>query len=255
MVHQKKINILFGMITILAVSFFIRDWYVFYQCGAVESCLAESSYFQHYTKFAVTTIINIIAFFVGKNSLCKRDHHLLQAAMISAILADINFKLLHNATGLSQFSGEFMLMGITFFMVFQSILIYRHTRTSDTDNEMPLILLVPFGAMLVLFALRLFNVFESPLIPTVIVYSVFLICALVTGLQVSRYKYFPTRNASLIKRGMILFFIGDICVGLSLATGPDHSVQEIIATIANNFVWYFYVPSLILLVMSGYRKT
>ena len=57
-----------------------------------------------------------------------------------------------------------------------------------------------------------------------------------------------------IRRGMILFFCCDACVGISLATGEDHSVQEIVATVANNFVWYFYTPALILLGLSGYKR-
>lgn len=243
------------LISVLAAAFFIRDWYVFYQCGAVESCLADSSYFQHYTKFAVTATITIIAFFVGKNSLCKRDHRILQVGMLTALCADACFKILHNAKSLADYSTEFSLLGICFFMIFQTIFIFRHTRKSDTDNSIPWIMVIPLLTLFIFNALIMFKFFGSALIPTVATYAAFLTCSLIVACKVSKVGYFPQKNATLIKRGMILFYIGDICVGLSMATGPDHSTQEIIATVANNFVWYLYVPALICLVLSGYKRS
>lgn len=254
MILPKRIKVLLGVITVLFAFYFIRDWFVFYQCGAVEQCLADSSYVQHYTKFATTVLIAILAIAIGKDCLGRRDHRLLLTAMGAAFLADICFKLLHNAKSLAQFSVEFMLMGVCFFIVFQSILIYRFTRKNETDNSIPWIILVPFASVLVLFDLRLLGVFETGLVPTIIVYGTFLTCALFEGLLVSRYGYFPQKNASLIRLGMILFYLGDVCVGFSLATGDDHSTQEVVATVANNLVWFFYVPALLMLVLSGIRK-
>ena len=56
------------------------------------------------------------------------------------------------------------------------------------------------------------------------------------------------------KQRVIAAVLQNVCVGISLATGEDHSVQEIVATVANNFVWYFYTPALILLGLSGYKR-
>ena len=92
------------------------------------------------------------------------------------------------------------------------------------------------------------------LVPIIATYAAFLICSLVVACKVPSKGYFPAKNARNIKRGMILFFCCDACVGISLATGNDHSVQEIVATVANNFVWYFYTPALILLGLSGYKR-
>lgn len=255
MMTKKHVAVILSIISVLAIAFFIRDWYVFYQCGAVEQCLVESSYFQHIAKFSVTTLITVMALFCGsKYCICKRDRRLLQMAMLCAFCADICFKILHNVTHLFEHSADYTLMGINFFMVFQSIFIYRHTRTSDTDEHVPWIIVIPFAVMFVFNALQLFSIFGSPLIPTVATYAAFLICSLIVACKVSKIGYFSARNAAIIKRGMILFFLGDVCVGLSLATGPDHSLQEIVATVANNFVWYFYVPALLCLVLSGYKR-
>jgi len=251
---KQHIVALLVLVSLLFLAFFIRDWYVFYKCGAVEQCLAESSYFQHYAKFAVTTAMTIMAFFVGHKCICERDRRLLLIAAVLAFCADGCLKILHNAVKLFEHSSDYTLLGICFFMVFQAVLIYRHTRTSDTDNSVPWIICVPFAVMFVTNALHLFDVFESATIPIIATYGAFLICSVVVAVKSPKVGYFPSWNATLIKRGMILFFLCDACVGISLATGDDHSTQEIVATVANNFVWYFYVPALICLVMSGLRK-
>lgn len=253
---MKKMHIIAFLIvvTILAVAFFVRDWLVFYQCGAVEQCLVDSSHFQNYAKFAVTAIVTIIAFFIGKDALCRRDRRFIQAAFVFALCADFCLKILHNMVKLFEHSSDYTLLGICFFMVVQALLIYRHTREGDEDKHTPGILIVPFVVMFICNALHLFGVFEGPTVPIVATYGAFLICSLIVACKVPKGTYFPAKNARNIKRGMILFFCCDACVGISLATGADHSVQEIVATIANNFVWYFYTPALILLALSGYKR-
>ena len=86
----KKIHIIAFLIVvaILMVTFFVRDWFVFYQCGAVEQCLVDASNYQNIAKFAVTSIVTVIVFFIGKNALCARDRHFLQAAFVMALCAD-----------------------------------------------------------------------------------------------------------------------------------------------------------------------
>jgi len=255
MTTKRHIVALLGIISVLTAVFVIGDWYTFYKCGAVESCLVESTDFQHYTKYAITATISLVAFIVGKNCLNKRDHRLIQLAAITALFADTSFKLLHNAPSLARYSTEFSLLGISFFMVFQAIFIYRHTRTSDTDNSVPWIICIPLAVMFLLDAVKLFGVFESLMVPTIATYGAFLICSLVVACRIGKNPYFPKKNAKLIKWGMILFFLGDVFVGLSFATGPDHSVQEIIATVSNILIWYFYVPALVCLVLSGYKRS
>ena len=197
----------------------------------------------------------VIAFLAGKSCLCNRDRRLLLMAIGVALCGDFCFKILHNASNLFEHSADYTLLGICFFMIFQAVLIYRHTRTNDTDDSVPWIICVPFSVMFIANALRLFDVFESALIPIVATYGAFLICSLVVAVKAPEAGYFPRHNAKLVKWGVILFFLGDFCVGVSLAAGPDHSIQEIIATVANNFVWFFYVPALYCLVMSGRRRS
>ena len=251
---KALITSLIILIGVLMITFFVMDWFVFYKCGAVEQCLEDNSNYQNIAKFAVTTIMTVIVFFIGKNCLCKRDRIFLQAGFAMALCADFCLKIMHNYTHVFDRRGEYTLLGICFFMVVQALFIYRHSRTSDKDNHAPWILCIPFAVMFITNALHLFRIFEGPTIPIIATYAAFLFCSLYVACKVPQKGYFPAKNAKNIKRGMILFFCCDVCVGISLATGEDHSVQEIVATVANNFVWYFYTPALILLGLSGYKR-
>ena len=254
MEKKNLITLLVAIVGILMITFFVKDWLVFYQCGAVEQCLVENSNYQNIAKFFVTTIMTVVVFFIGKHCLCVRDRKFLQAGFASALLADFCLKILHNYSHFLEHRSDYTLLGICFFMITQALFIYRHTRTSDTDNSVPKIIIIPFAVMFLTNALHLFRIFEGPTVPIIATYASFLFCSLYVACQVPKKGYFPAKNAKNIKRGMILFVCCDICVGISLATGDDHSVQEIVATVANNFVWYFYTPALILLGLSGYKR-
>ena len=43
MVYSKLVSTLIAFVAILFVSFFVRDWYVLHECGAVQSCLDSTS--------------------------------------------------------------------------------------------------------------------------------------------------------------------------------------------------------------------
>lgn len=254
MKKKKLITLLLVVVGILMVTFFVKDWLVFYNCGAVEQCLVENSNYQNIAKFMVTAIMSVVVVFIGGNCLCPRDRNFLQVGFAMALCADFCLKILHNYSHFLDHRSDYTLLGICFFMVTQTFFIYRHTRVSDTDNSVPKIILIPFAVMFLANALHLFRIFEGPTVPIVATYGAFLICSLIVACQVPKKGYYPPKNARNIKRGMILFFCCDACVGISLATGDDHSVQEIVATVANNFVWYFYTPALILLGLSGYKR-
>ena len=89
---KTLITSLIFIVGILMITFFVRDWLVFYNCGAVEQCLVESSNYQNIAKFAVTAIMTIVVFFIGENCLCKRDRIFLQAGFAMALCADFCLK-------------------------------------------------------------------------------------------------------------------------------------------------------------------
>ena len=253
MVLEKVISFLILIVIILFVTFFVRDWYVFVQCGAVKSCLVDASSYQHIAKFLVPVIAAIISFIIGRNSLGKRDRRLLQAAFLMILLADFCFKILYNYSFLLENRSDYISIGIIFFMLAQSILIVRHTRTSDSDVSFPWIFCIPFAVTFALGVLMLAHIYDSLMFFSTVSYGPFLFCSLYVACKTLKRGYYPKENALQIIWGMILFTCCDLLTGLSLWSGEDYSLHENLSIVANNLIWCFYTPALVLLALSGYR--
>ena len=99
MVYSKLVSSLIALVAILFVSFFVRDWLVLHECGAVQSCLDSTSDFQNITKFVVTCIATLLAFTIGRRSVTKRDRFFLQMSFLMILCADFCFKILYNYFG------------------------------------------------------------------------------------------------------------------------------------------------------------
>ncbi|SHK98372.1 MULTISPECIES: lysoplasmalogenase family protein [unclassified Fibrobacter] len=254
MVYSKIVSILVAIAAVLFVAFFGRDWYVLYQCGAVQSCLDSSSDFQNITKFIVTAIATLIAFMIGRHAISRRDRFFVQASFALILCADFCFKILYNYFGSADNRENFITIGIVFFFLSQMIFIYRHTRTSDSDWTFPWIYCIPLAAIFSMVFLAYFHVLDSLMLMAVLVYAPTLSCSLFAACRASKQKLFPKGSAFRIMLGMICFVCCDLLTGISLLTGADHSTREILAVVSNNFIWLFYVPAIIFLALSGYRR-
>ena len=241
---KKVVGSLVVAVAVLAVFSIAMDWMAFCRCGAVEQCLVGCYGCRHLLKLAIPAIMTVVVFLIGGDGICPKDRHLLLAAFVLALCAEFCMKVLH-----------VNLLGICFFMAVQTLFIFRHSHGSDSDRSFPRILCIPLGALPVAAISFAFGLFDKPTVPIVAAYGVFVACSLVVACKARGKGYFPSGNAKLIKWGMVLFFCCDVCVGISGATGADHSAREIAATIAHNFVWAFYTPALVLLGLSGYTTS
>lgn len=235
-------------LSLLAIALLVttgKDWFDFYSCGAVSQCLSDAGVLQLYTKSIMSTLMTVLAFVTATNAFSSRDGKLLRAAFVFSLLADYSFSLLKAAC--PDAGTLSTVLGISFFMGFQSVLIYRHSRTSEADTSVPKIywlLAAAVVAGVILIATGTLGLTVS----VVVVYGVFVITSLIMGILVPRKGYFPAKNASFIRLGMIFFFLGDVCVGLSMITGDDHSALQSVAEIANNIIWWLYVPAQLMLI-------
>lgn len=254
MVYSKLVSSLIALVAILFVSFFVRDWYVLHECGAVQSCLDSASDFQNITKFIVTCVATLLAFTTGRRLVTKRDRFFLQMTFLMILCADFCFKILYNYFGTIDTRDNFITLGIGFFFMAQIILIYRHTRVSDDDWSFPWIYCVPLAAVIAMIVLAQLHVLESYVLMAVLAYIPVLLCSLVVACMTLKFKFFPKANANLIVLGMVCFTCCDALTGLSLLSGADHSTIEVFAAVSNNFIWLFYVPAIIFLALSGYRR-
>ena len=253
MVYSKIVSILVAIAAILFVTFFVSDWYALHQCGAVQSCIESMSDYPNITKFLVIVIAVLITLLIGRNAVSPRDRILLQVAFAMVLCADFCFKILYNYFGTAETRENFLTIGIVFFFLAQMIFIYRHSRTSDSDWSFPWIYCMPFAAILAMVVLAILHVLESYVLMAVLAYVPTLLCSLFVACRASKRGFFPERNTFFIMFGMICFTCCDALTGISLLTGADHSTLEIFAAVSNNFIWLFYVPSVIFLALSGYR--
>lgn len=240
----------FSLIAVLLAVTTCKDWLDFYTCGAVNQCLVDAGVLQYVTKCSMSLLLTVLAFIVSRDAISGRDRNLLRAAFVFSFLADSCFSIIKlvgpNARALSD------ILGIALFMFFQTILIYRHSRRSDSDKSFPVLLWFLFAVAAIAIALFCTGAIEFTLdnvtLAIVGVYSFFLIGSMVVGILAPRKGYFPATNALCIRWGMVAFFIGDALVGLSLISGEDHSAVQLTASIAKNFIWWFYVPAQLMLI-------
>jgi hypothetical protein len=228
-----------------------KDWSDFYTCGAVGQCLSDAGVLQLYTKFAMSFLLTALAFMVASKAFSPRDAKLLRVAFVFSLLADFSFSklkiLVPDAVSMST------VFGIVFFMAFQTVLIYRHSRKSEADSNIPkvywLLAAVTLAAA-ILFATGVVGL----TVATVLAYAAFVISSTVVGILAPGKGYYPAPNASLIRWGMVIFFFGDVLVGLAMLSGEDHSAVQTIAEVANNFIWWVYVPAQLMLIRGAVKS-
>ena len=242
----------FSLIAVLFAITTCKDWLDFYTCGAVNRCLVDAGVLQYVTKCSMSLLLTVLAFIVSRDAISGRDRNLLRAAFVFSFLADSCFSIIKlvgpDARDLSD------ILGIALFMFFQTILIYRHSRKSDSDDSFPVLLWFLFAAAAIAIALFCTGAIGLTLgnvtIALIAVYSFYLISSMVVGILAPRKGYFPAASAKCIRWGMVAFFIGDALVGLSLISGEDHSAVQLTASIAKNFIWWFYVPAQLMLIFA-----
>lgn len=233
-------------IAVLFLSYFIKDWVDLARCGAHDSCLTGIGSYQSVTKFATSFLLTVLAFYVSRFASCPQDGRWLKIAFVFSLMAVFCFRIL-TLVGVDLAICD--LLGITGFMLFQSAMIHRHTRTNDNDKHFSKVFIISIVTLVLAVALCVAGIL-SQLVAIVVVYAGFLIPSLVVGIKAGSWGYFSKHKSQLIKIGMIVFFIGDALVGFALAIGDEGSVMDWIAAVANNLIWIVYVPAQLLLIKS-----
>lgn len=243
-------RVLLALMAVFLAVTTVKDWFDFYTCGVVGQCLADAGTLQFFTKFFMSLLLTVMAFIVSRDAFSRRDGRLLRVAFVFSFLADTSFSVIKLVVPSERALSD--VLGIALFLVFQTLLIYRHSRKSDSDTSRPsghLFLCGLLGAAAGVFG---GGVLEFTLgnvtIVTVAVYGVFLTMSMVVGILAPRRGYFPAKNALCIRWGMVAFFIGDVLVGLSLLSGEDHGALQTASAISKNFIWWFYVPAQLMII-------
>lgn len=196
-------------------------------------------------KFFSIIICFIIGLSTGKDGYDKEDNLLLISALFFTVLADLNLLILDN-----------FILGIFLFIIVQMIYIMRHSRKNTGFNYKYVYV---FSLYILLFLIiKNLNIFknESILISAAIVYGLVLINSLIIAYSTFNNKFFSKRTCKIISLAITLFFLCDINVGLFNISSYFHFTPKIVKFeyIISNLIWIFYLPSQILLCLSGYKN-
>lgn len=247
---RRAVITISGLILFIAGTFVAADWIVYYFCDIkkLEGTCSFSMY-QNITKFCTTCLNALLAWIIVNDGIDRRDTILLSLAFAFTVLADFFLKILYNTDPSGR--DNYLLAGIITFMIVQTFYIIRHSRNmkgyfiydsgiikKNVFTEALWFILIA-AAVSVIIYLR-----PKPLTATVLIYAAFLITSLATAWGTIRRSFYPRKNAWMIAIGLTCFFCCDVNVGISIL--PD-------TPIANNVIWMFYTPALMLLSLSGYR--
>lgn len=242
MTKGKKLFISLILFVILALSiwFVILDFTRFF----------NQDYSYDVFPSAILKRINVvlavsIAWSVGKDGLNPRDSRKMKAALFFAFFGETAFLFCER------------LLGICLFAVCQLLLIMRNSSgllkgLGQANYKQKLKLLLP--GLVIIFALVVLSCFGSygknagSSIIIVYLYGFILSISLLAGLANHILRLLPDPNSKMAAVGMICFYCCDILVGFD-------AVLEIGLPwlLANSFIWFFYIPALVLLALSSYR--
>ncbi|APR02052.1 putative membrane protein [Clostridium botulinum] len=201
-------------------------------------------------KFVSIVICFVITLFIGKNIYDKKDLFILRMALFFTVLADFNMLIL-----------EKFKLGILFFIIVQSLYIIRHGRFKDVNGKVRFkykdIYLFVFYLFLfiILKRLSLFSK-ESTLLSMAFIYALLLIHSLIRAYGTFNNNFFGKKTCKIISIGITLFFLCDLNVAFSNISFYLLSIKHV-ENLGNVFlplIWFFYLPSQILLSLSGKKQ-
>lgn len=242
---------LVGVILLLAGSFIAVDW-VIYLFG-IETIYAGVA------KPVASFVCLVIALWIGKDGIDRRDTLLLVSAFLCIVPVDILMSLVVFSPSMDVASPAFMIGGVLS-IIAHLILIVRHGRgfpylrsgfrlekgrgTSWSFLWLPVLI---FG----LYALSLLPLIKPMIrvghLVIGLVYSGVVATSVWVAWETVRFDLYPRRNAWLVSIAMTCWYLTEIF-------GETYNVQiGTISDLAFNFVWVFYGTNIVCLALSGYR--
>lgn len=203
----------------------------------------------HYIKYLSIVLCFLLAMLSTRNSfknkINTRDIFLLRLGMFITVIADLCLVIF-----------DFYILGIAFFTLVQITYAVRYS--TRKFNALLINYLIVF--LCIVFSYELFNLFivrVNILLPMSLFYSICLTLSVSKAINVWKKDLYPSPSKYMIVLGMILFLLCDICVALSnisaLLPLTGYSLRSF-EEICRLLVWVFYLPSQLLLALSGSTK-
>lgn len=201
-------------------------------------------------KFISIVICFAITLFISKHNIYDRvDITILRLALFFTTVADFNMVILQNNK-----------VGILFFIIVQSLYIIRHGRFIDINGQVQYKHKDIYMFILYIFIfvfIKNINIFsrENTILSLALMYTLLLIQSLITAYKTFNNNFFQPVTCKIISIGITLFFLCDLNVGFSNISFYLLNIQHIknLENIFLPLIWFFYLPSQILISLSGYN--
>jgi hypothetical protein len=170
------------------------------------------------------------------------DTRLLQLGLFFTTFADLALVILEN-----------YILGVIIFTIVQLIYIGRYTR--DKFNIVLRKLLIVFAIIFSSYFIISKVIIKTSfiLIPIGLFYAVCLITSVVKAIAISQDSSYLNRNKHMIAVAMVLFLLCDASIAISYVLRALNIVK--VSYLFSNLIWIFYLPSQVLLSLSGYGKS
>lgn len=217
--NKKRIPLILSTLAIIYVAFIYLDF--------SNSKLYEAT---SLLKFSSITLVLLLSFLASKNAYNEKDIRLLKYALSLTLIAD--FFLL--------FVKKYYLVGVIIFSIVQTIHSVRYRQSNSRLFEKNMFLAF-LGFTIAAFILKIFADIEY-LMTFSVFYAITLTLSVFNAINACIKKSYPMPNRHMIAFGMILFLLCDVNVGLFNLT-----------VVSSNLIWVFYLPSQVLLALSGFK--
>lgn len=197
-------------------------------------------------KFISMILIFTISLIAGRNALGDKDILLLRTGLLITLIADV-FLLLLNSN---------YILGIGLFSIVQIIYSIRY----KPEGAKTIIRNSSILALVLLLAYILINKFLLKINFLLLIglyYGICLLSSTSKAIQAYKNKSYPKINSKFIVWGMILFLFCDINVALYnliKSSAMFNFSTRLLYNISFISMWLFYLPSQVLLSLSGYSS-
>lgn len=188
-------------------------------------------------KYLTIIFCFIISLLIKSHGYGEKDKFLVQLARLFTLIADYFLSL----------SGNYI-MGVFFFSLVQITYITRHSLMENKKYKNLVFFIVALAiALIASFKIKISSI-EKNLVFLSLIYSSLLTTSLYCAVStISRGKY-SKRTSWIIALGMFLFFMCDLNVGLYNIVAEGN-----IKFFLGFLIWLFYLPSQLLLTLSGFK--
>ncbi|NLY77792.1 MAG: hypothetical protein GX080_06875 [Tissierellia bacterium] len=201
----------------------------------------EYAYLSNNVKFTCIILCFILSLLSGKNSFDTHSMKLLQLGLFLTVIADYFLLIVR----------DYYEIGIIVFSVVQITYSIRYDMKNKgffLHKYIVLLVVIFLSHYLINSIVRI-----DLLVPISIFYGACLIISVYKAIGVYVHNIYPKINGIMVFGGMILFLLCDINVAMYNIFKYLNKTDIIIYKVSNISIWLYYLPSQVLLSLSGYK--